>query len=260
MTDTTAAPPARHFVQSLARGLAVLEAFSEDRPRMTLSEVATATGLTRATARRLVLTLHELGYLRSDGREFEPTTRVMDLGYAYMSSHSVWETVRPIVARLAHATQEASSVTVREGYESVYVVRVTSERLMSIGSKIGARLPLSATSTGRVMLADLPPDELDLYFATADRPRFTDRTVTGEAELRVLLDRIREQGWALVDQELETGVRSIAVPLRDRYGVTVAALNVAAHASRVSAGTLKKTSLGLLRAAAAEIEAELARR
>lgn len=248
------------FVQSLERGLAVIKAFSRERPAMTLSEVAKATGLTRAAARRFLLTLAELGYVGCNEREFYLRPRVLELGYAYLSSLKLSDIVEPHMEALVEQVHESSSVSVLDGTEIVYVARVPTKRIMTIALSVGTRLPAYATSMGRVLLADLPPAKLDEYFATAKLTRLTARTVVEPERLRAILSQVRCEGWALVDQELEDGLRSIAVPLRDDSQRAIAALNVSVHAARVSLGELRDRFLPLLRAAAAQINAELAAR
>ncbi|MDA0636014.1 IclR family transcriptional regulator [Nonomuraea sp. MCN248] len=245
-------------VQSLARGLAVIRAFSATAPRLTLSEVARATGLTRAAARRFLLTLTDLGYVRNDGRLFALTPRVLELGYAYLSSLSLPEVAAPHLERLAAEVHESASVAVLDGEDVVYVARVATARIMRVSISIGTRFPAYCTSMGRVLLAGLPPADLDAYLARAGLRRLTPRTVTTPAELREELDGIRERGWAMVDQEMEEGLRSIAAPVRDRSGAVVAAVNVSTHASRTTVQQARRTLLPPLLATAAKIEADLA--
>lgn len=257
--DTAGNGPARNpeFVQALARGLAVLEAFGEAHSRMTLSEVAEETGLHRGTTRRLLLTLVDLGYLRSEGRYFTPTARVLDLGYAYLSRHRMWEPVRPILADLVAHTRESSAIAVLDSHDVMYALRVHTDRIMSIRLDAGARLPAYATSTGRILLAGLPPGDLDAYLESVPRVAHTPRTVTDADQLREVLSHVRVQGWALVEDEMELGVRSLAVPLRDRSHRTIAAVNVSAHAGRVSGDQMLTDVLPPLRKAADAIEAEV---
>ena len=204
------------FVQSLERGLAVLRAFSQDHPALTLSEVARLTGLTRATARRLLLTFAALGYVTADGRRFELTPKVLDLGYAYLSSVGIGQIAEPFMEALSQQVHESVSVAVLDGDEIVYVARVPTKRIMTISLALGSRLPAAATSLGRALLADLPPAELDAFLARVELAPRTDRTITDPDELRATLDDVRRQGWVLLDQELEDGVRSVATALRDR--------------------------------------------
>ena len=247
-----------HFVQSLERGLAVIRAFGPEAPELTLSDVARRTGLTRAAARRFLLTLADLGYVRSDGKRFALTPRVLDLGYAYLSSQSLPEVAEPHLERLAAEVHESSSVSVLDGDDIVYVGRVPTSRIMRVAINVGTRFPAYATSMGRVLLAGLEPDALDAYLARADITPITTRAITGTDALRAELDRVRSQGWALVDQELEEGLRSIAVPIRNG-GRVVAAVNVSAHASRASKDTVRKVLLPPLLRTAANIEADLSR-
>ncbi|TXK35937.1 IclR family transcriptional regulator [Nonomuraea sp. C10] len=244
-------------VQSLARGLAVIRAFSATAPRLTLSEVARATGLTRAAARRFLLTLADLGYVRNDGRLFSLTPRVLELGYAYLSSLSLPEVAAPHLERLAAEVHESASVAVLDGEDVVYVARVATARIMRVSISIGTRFPAYCTSMGRVLLAGLPPADLDAYLDQADLRRLTSRTITVPSALRDELDGIRERGWAMVDQEMEEGLRSIAAPIRDRSGAVVAAVNVSTHASRTTLQQARRTLLPPLLATAAKIEGDL---
>jgi IclR family pca regulon transcriptional regulator len=246
-----------HFVQSLERGLAVIRAFDGEHPELTLSDVARSTGLTRAAARRFLLTLAELGYVRTDGRWFSLSPRVLELGYAYLSSLSLPEVAEPHLERLVGEVRESSSVSVLDGEDIVYVARVPVSRIMTVAISVGTRFPAYATSMGRVMLAGLPQDELERYLASVRIDRLSPRTVTTPAALRDELDRVRGQGWALVDQELEEGLRSVAAPLRDRTGRVVAAVNLSAHASRMSTDSVRRQLVPPLLDAAARIEADL---
>jgi len=248
-----------HFVQSLERGLAVIRAFGADDPELTLSDVARRTGLTRAAARRFLLTLTDLGYVRTDGKQFALTPRVLDLGYAFLSSLTLPEVAEPHLERLAAELRESSSVSVLDGDDIVYVGRVPTSRIMRVAINVGTRFPAYATSMGRVLLAGLPDDQRSAYLERAEIKPLTARAIDNAADLAVELDRVRAQGWALVDQELEEGLRSIAAPIRDAGGRTIAAVNVSAHASRVSAEDIKLTLLPPLLAAAQRIEADLSR-
>jgi IclR family pca regulon transcriptional regulator len=227
-------PPARSdTLQSLERGLAVLQVFSKENPRLTLSAVAGLAGITRATARRILLTLEHLGYVRSEGRLFSLTPRVLSLGFGYLSSLNLWDIAQPFMEELVEQTRESCSAATLDLPDIVYVARVPTRRIMTIALGIGSRLPAHATSMGQVLLADLPDAELDAFLAAAPLARFTERTVVDPDALRASLDVVREQGWSLVDQELEMGLRSIAAPIRGADGRAVAALNVAAAAPRV---------------------------
>ena len=248
------------FVQSLDRGLAVIRCFSSERPSLTLSEVAERTGLTRAAARRFLLTLQELGYVGSTGRQFSLRPRVLALGYAYLSSFSVAQIAQPHLEDLAEELHESCSVSVLDGDDIVYVARASANRIMTIALTVGTRLPPYPTSMGRVLLASLPTSELDAHLQRTSLRKLTERTVVSEAELRQILITVAAQGWAAVDQELEAGVRSIAVPIRDSSGRVVAAINASAHAARVPMRTLERQFLPRLLDAAQQIDAELATR
>jgi IclR family pca regulon transcriptional regulator len=228
----TEARERRQSLQSLERGIAVIQVFSRERPALTLSEVARLTGITRATARRILLTLEDLGHVRSDGRLFSLTPRVLTLGWAYLSSLNLWETAQPLMEELTKQTNESCSAATLDLPDIVYVARVPTSRIMTIALGIGTRLPAHCTSMGRVLLAALPDSELDDFLATARLEGYTDRTITDPDRLRRTIHTVREQGWALVDQELEIGLRSIAAPLRVD-GRTIAAINVSAAAPRV---------------------------
>ncbi len=252
-------PPARNsdFVQSLDRGLAVIRAFGPERERLSLSEVARATGLTRAAARRFLLTLVSLGYVRSDGREFSLRPRVLELGYAYLSGLSLPDVAAPHMEELVARLHESSSISVLDGQHVVYVVRVPTKRIMTVAISVGTRFPAYATSMGRVLLAALPAAELDRYLAEASFAALTDRTVTDPGQLRDLLTEVAGQGYAIVDQELEEGLRAVAAPIRGAADVGMAAINVSAHASRVSMAALREEILPVLLQSAAQIEADL---
>ncbi|WP_238011305.1 IclR family transcriptional regulator [Dactylosporangium sp. AC04546] len=250
-------PRGPDFVQSLERGLAVIRCFDADRPELTLSEVAALTGVTRAAARRFLLTLADLGYVRSDGRQFSLTPRVLELGYAYLSGLSLPAVAEPHLEALVAEVNESSSMSVLDGDDVVYVARVPTSRIMTVMISVGTRFPAYATSMGRVLLAGLPEDELEAYLAKVRLDRLTTRTVPTPAALLAEINRVRAQGWALVDQELEEGLRSVAAPIRDRTGRTVAALNISAAASRTSIDSIRRTLIPPLVATAARIEADL---
>lgn len=219
-------PPGDQFVQSLARGLAVITAFDSDHPEMSLTEVAQRTGFSRATARRFLHTLVELGYMRTDGKTFALTPQVMRLGTAYLSGLGLPQLAQPHLERMSAALGESTSAAVLDGTEIVYVARVATRRIMSVGITVGTRFPAYATSMGRVLLAALDGPALDAYFAEATLVPRTPRTLHTEPALRDEIERVRERGWCLVDQELERGLTSMAAPVRDRAGATVAAVNI----------------------------------
>ncbi len=248
----------REYVQSLERGLAVLRAFGAERPRMTLSEMAVEVGIARATARRFLLTLVRLGYVGSDGKQFWLKAETLSLGYAYLSSLPWWQVAQPFMEEVSADLHESCSASVLEGGEIVYVARVPAKRIMSINLSLGSRLPAYATSMGRVLLAELSADALDSYFAETKLKPLTGRTLSDEACLRQALSLCRKEGFALVDQELEEGLRSIAVPIRDRTGRAIAALNVSTPAGAVAKSEMTKRHLPALRQAAARITESLA--
>jgi IclR family pca regulon transcriptional regulator len=248
------------FVQSLERGLAVIRAFDAEHPELTLSEVARVAGLTRASARRFLRTLAELGYVRSNGRLFALRPRVLELGYAYLSSLSLHEVAQPHLERLVSLLRESSSVSVLDADDVVYVARVPTRRIMTITISVGTRFPAYATSMGRVLLAGQSDEWLDGYFATVELRRLTARTVTDAPALRAELLQVREQGWAFVDEELEEGLRAIAAPINDLSGRVIAAVNVSSPVSRGSADLVRSEFLPHLLAAARGIEEDLGRR
>ena len=243
------------FVRALAKGLAVIEAFDARSPSMTLSDVAKKTGLSRGTARRLLLTLVELGYAGFDGKRFSLQPRALNLGFAYLHSRSLWQLGQPYMVELVERVHESCSIAVLDGSEIVYVARVpTAARIMSINLGIGTRLPAFATSMGRVLLAGLAPEEVKRLLEQASPlPKYTPKTINEPAALLREIDLVRKQGWALVDQELETGLRSIAAPIVDSSARVAAALNIGTHASRCPIQKLTQEVLPLLKQTAASI-------
>jgi len=245
--------PGDSYVQSFARGLEVIRSFSAQSPRQTLSEVAERSGLSRAGARRILLTLQTLGYVVSDGKYFSLTPRILDLGFAYLSSMPIWNLAEPVMASLAGEVGESCSAAVLEGTDIVYVLRVSTHKIMSITLGIGSRLPAYCTSMGRVLLAGLPEEEA-LACLQASRPEpLTRYTVTDLEALRLKIAQTRRQGWCLVNQELEEGLVSMAAPIHDRLGRTVAALNISGQANRTSAKAMQESMLPALLAAAQTI-------
>jgi IclR family pca regulon transcriptional regulator len=248
------------FLQGLERGLAVIRAFSAAAPSLTLSEVARAVGITPATARRILLTLEELGYVRSDNRRFSLTPRVLALGWAYLSSLDLGELAGPFMEELSAKTRESCSIATLDLPDIVYVARVPTSRIMTVALGVGARLPAYPTSMGRVLLSGLSDDELTSYLESLRAESPTDRTVTSADNLRATITKARTDGYALVDQELELGLRSIAAPIRNSRGRIIAALNVSAHASRSTATSLCEEFLPHLQEAAAQITTALTQR
>jgi IclR family transcriptional regulator, pca regulon regulatory protein len=247
----------REFVASLARGLAVLRAFSKEAREMTLSEVAQRTGLTRAAARRFLLTLEALGYVASDGRRFRLTPKVLDLGFSYLSSMEFWDVAMPYMEEVSATIHESCSASVLEGCDIVYVARVPTKRIMSVALAIGARLPAITTSMGRVLLAQLADDALHKHLGSCPVRRRTEHTVTDPAALQGILRTVGQQGWCLVDQELEEGLISIAVPVRNKRGRVLAAMNASTHASRTTPEEVVRSYLPVLQQAARKIAAAM---
>jgi IclR family pca regulon transcriptional regulator len=246
------------FVEALARGLDVLTCFSETRPRMTLADVAAETGLARPTARRLLLTLEELGYVRVDDGAFTLTPKVMRLGIAYVGSLGLWDVARPHLSALVEQTHESSSMAQLDGSDIVYVARVAVPKIIALRVSIGTRFPALQTSQGKVLLAALDPESLSAAIAEPSRsglPPFPGRT---PADIAKELIGVRARGWALADEELAPGVRSIAAPVRDAAGTVRAAMNVTVHAAETSLDTLVNDHLPRLLRAAGEVSADWA--
>ena len=258
-THDDAVAPGPTFVQSLARGLAVIRAFDADHPELTLSEVARATGLNRAATRRFLHTLVELGYVRTDGRVFALRPRVLELGYSYVSSLSLPELALPTMERLVEQVHESCSMAVLDDDEIVYVARVPTKRIMSVAISVGTRFPAYATSMGRVLLAHQDPQWLDSYLAKVSLEPITPRTVRTRDELVAILDQIRRDGYCLVDEELEKGLRALAAPIWGAQGRVAAAINVSAHTSRGSAKAIRNELLPPLLDTARAISADVTR-
>ncbi len=252
--------PERDYVQSLSRGLTVLQAFNAERPAMTLADMARATGLTRATARRLLHTLVALGFVCTDGRTFELTPRVLNLGFAYVSSLQLPDIAQPFMEALSDRVHESVSASVLDGAQIVYVARVNTQRIMGISLAIGSRLPAAWTSMGRVLLAGLTDAQLDEFLGGLVITGLTPHSIIDIDALRSEIRAVRSQGYALLDQELEEGIRSVAAPLRDRRGRTLAAVNVGTHAARVTLKELRGVILPDLLSTARSIETQLAKR
>ncbi len=246
------------FVQSLARGLQVIRSFGHDRTQMTLSDIARQTGLTRAAARRFLLTLQDLGYVRSDGRIFSLTPRVLELGYAYLSGLSLTQVAEPHVEDLVARVHESSSVAVLDEDDIVYVVRVPTKRIMTVAISVGTRFPAYATSMGRVLLAALEPADLQARLGRTTLEPLTSRTVTDRSRLIEIIEQVRSQGYATTDQELEDGLRSAAAPIHDHGGRVIAAINASAQAPRVTIEQLRRKILPEVLETASRIERDLA--
>jgi IclR family pca regulon transcriptional regulator len=242
-----------NFVTALARGLAVIQAFDHIRPRMTLAQVAQIVDLPRAAARRSLLTLKELGYVASDGKLFYLTPATLRLGFSYLASQPLSQIAQPYVNRLRERFQESSSVSVLDSDEIIYIARATAIRLLSSALNLGARLPAYCTSMGRVLLSSMDAEQLDAYFKSVRLIRFTDRTVTSEKELRKIVAQVRDAGYCIIDQEREIGLRSIAVPVRNRTGKVIAAMNISGQAGRLEISQMRTDLLPALQATAGEI-------
>ncbi|MYM94987.1 IclR family transcriptional regulator domain-containing protein [Duganella vulcania] len=241
------------FMTSLARGLAVVRAFSDSRKPQTIANISQKTGIPRAAVRRCLHTLRELGYVDAELNNFSLRPKVLTLGYSYLSSTPLTVSAQPYLNNISRALNESSSLAVLDDDEVLYVARAATSRVMSVALNTGSRLPAYCTSLGRVMLAYLPPAELDQYLArTALRP-MTENTVVNQKRLREILAGVRQAGYAINDEELELGLRSIAVPVRGASGTVLAALNVGAQASRVSVKQLEKEFLPVLLRGAQEL-------
>jgi IclR family pca regulon transcriptional regulator len=242
-------------VQSLARGLAVLRAFDRDHSSMSLAAIAARSGLSRAAARRLVLTLQHLGYVRAAGRDFAVSPQVLELGFGYLGSLDLTDLAQPLMVDLSRRVDESCSMAVLDGQSIVYVARVPVRKVMTVSLRVGARLPAFCTSMGRVLLAGLTGAELDAWLEACKIIPHTEHTVSDRRQLRRLIEEARAQGCAYVEQELELGLCSIAVPVRNRDGQVVAALNIgmrfdagARHrAIEVLAPALRETAIAIER-------------
>jgi IclR family transcriptional regulator, pca regulon regulatory protein len=246
------------FVEALARGLDVLACFDADHPAMSLTEVATAAGLARPTARRLLLTLEELGYVRASAGAFRLTPKVLTLGMAYVGALGLWDVARPHLQALVSRTGESSSMAQLDGSDIVYVARVSVPKIIALRVEIGTRFPATRTSQGKVLLAALSPDQLAATLAEPSRSGLPPSTGRTPDQLREELTAVRARGWALADEELAPGVRSVAVPVRDRDGVVQAAANVTVHAAETTTEQLLRDHLPLLLRTAGDIGADWA--
>jgi len=254
MNDQILKPGDRDYVGALASGLDVLQAFDAEHRRMTLSEVATCTEMDRAKARRLLLTLHALGFVKRSARQFELTPRVLQLGYAYQASNQYRIVIQQQLEAITEELGESSSLAVLDADDVVYVVRSAARhRLMAITLSVGTRLPAAYTSMGRVLLAQLSEVEVSAFLERVELEAFTVFSITSPAALKQEIDRVRENGYAIVDQELDSGLRSVAVPVFSGTGELVGAINISTNAARVDMETLKGVYLRRLEAAAAAV-------
>lgn len=247
------------FVEALARGLEVITSFTPAATRLTVSDVAARTGLARPTARRLLLTLEQLGYVNSHDGEYSLTTKVLELGTAYIGAVGMWEVAQPHLEGLVDRTGESSSIAQLDGSDIVYVARVPVPKIIALVVHIGTRFPAVATSMGKVLLSDLPGRTLDDVLALPSKSGIVAHHVPSRGQLDRELATIRKRGWALSDERLARGVRSVAAPIRNAQGDTVAAVNVTVHAAETSIETLTEVYLPMLLETAADITAEWSR-
>ncbi len=241
------------FMTSLARGLAVVKAFSDQRRAMTIAQISHKTGIPRAAVRRCLYTLKQLGYADSEANNFFLKPKILTLGYSYLSSTPLTVSAQPCLNQLSRTLNESCSLAVLEDNEVLYISRSQTSRVLSVALNAGSRLPAYCTSLGRVLLAGLSEPALDQYLAKAKLVAYTDRTVVNEARLREIIAETRQRGYTIVEEELEIGLRSIAVPVRGASGATMAALNIGAQATRVSRAQLEQTFLPALLTAASEL-------
>jgi len=251
-------PQDKEFMATLAKGLAVLGSFGKQRPAMTLSQAAQATGLSRATARRILRTLAELGYVAQNGREFSLSSGILKLGFSYLATQNWIEQATPLMRQLSAQFHESCSAAVLEGTEIVYVARFPAHRIMSVTLAVGTRLPAFHTSLGRIQLGYLDQAELWRRLRSLDIEAYTPSTIT---DVQALFDRVQEdhaQGFSIVDEELERGLRSIAVPIKDRLGQAIAGLNVSTHSTRTTRNEMRERFLPSLRMLAEQISLSVA--
>jgi IclR family pca regulon transcriptional regulator len=234
------------FVESLARGLKVIRAFSTSQLAFTVSDMATATDLARPTARRLLLTLEQLGYVRSHNGLYMLTPQILDLGMSYINAQGMWDIARPHLESLVSRTKESSSMSQLDGSDIVYIARVSVPKIIGLSVQIGTRFPALATSMGHVLLSEMPTKQLDEVLATPSQSRVIPRVKPSRKELNVTLAEVRSRGWALSDERLSLGIRSIAAPVRDASGAIIAAVNVTVNAAETPLAKLRSSHLPLL--------------
>ena len=245
------------FMTSLARGLAVLTAFSDQRRTLTIAQISHKTGIPRAAVRRCLHTLKQLGYASSDANNYALKPKVLTLGYSYLSSTPLTVSAQPCLDHISRTLHESCSLAVLEQGQVLYVARSSTSRIMSVALNVGSRLPAYCTSLGRAILAHLPEADLDVYFAHTELRAFTEQTVVSEKRLREILAGIRTTGHAVLEEELEVGLRSIAVPVRGASGSVVAALNIGAQATRVTRAQMEREFLPMLLKGSQELSALL---
>mgnify|MGYP000595277647 FL=1 len=246
------------FVQSFARGLSIITCFSADNPVMTLSEIAERVNLSRAAARRFLLTLENLGYVSLDGRNFQLTAKVLDLGYGYLSSLSLPEIAQPHLEVLASRVHESASASVLDGTDIIYIARVPIRRIMSVKINIGTRMPAHATSMGRVLLAGLATPDLKAMISNLEILKYTHNTITSKSVLLQEINKVKAQGWSINDQELEYGLRSIAVPIFNKAEEIIASINISTTAQSNSLESMEAMFLPELKLTARKISDDLA--
>jgi IclR family pca regulon transcriptional regulator len=249
----------RDYVGSLARGLEVLRAFNRTRRKMTLSEVATETGNTRAGARRILLTLVREGYAVADGRLFDLTPQVLELGFSVLSSKGAWDIARPFIEHLSADIRESVSAAVLDDYSVVYVSGTQFHRVISVGITVGRRFPAHVTATGRILLSSLPDEQWPAMLDAITLTKMTERTVTNKKEFAKILQDVRQKGWALVNQELEEGLMSIAVPVYQSSGSIIGAVNVGIPTIRMTPEGMVNEILPKLQATVQDISNALRR-
>lgn len=247
------------FIQSLERGLAVIQAFSSEYPTLTVSEASKITEFSRPSVRRILLTLESLGYLTSINGHFSLTARVLSLGYSYISSKNIWEMAHQHMKDLVDKTDESTSISVLDDTEIVYVARIHTKRIMKISLNVGSRLPAYATSMGQVLLAHLSPSELEDYFHKIELNSFTGETIIDKPQLMDRLQEIRDTGWVSVEQQLEVGLSSIAAPIRNAEGNVIAAINISAQTGRINKKTREENFIPLLLQTANQISMDLSK-
>jgi IclR family pca regulon transcriptional regulator len=252
--------PSAGYVQAFARGLSVIHSFGPDSPSQTLSQVAEATGLDRAGARRFLLTLENLGYVRREGRSFHLTPRILELGYSYLSTLPLRTIAEPIVRELVQEVNESSSISVLDGSDIVYIVRVPVKKIMTITLSIGSRVPAYCTAMGRILLGGLPQKEIHLILKNSTITRYTRYTITSHPKIVKVIMADRAKGWSMCNQELEEGICSLAVPLTAGDGKAVAAMNITANLSRTTPSEMVSKFLPRLRKAAERINLSLRHR
>lgn len=246
------------YMQSLERGLQVIQVFSEKNNALTVTEAAKLAGLSRPATRRILLTLEHLGFAEAQNGVYRLTARTLSLGYAYLSSNNKWSIAHSYMREFVEKTEESCSISILDGSDVLYVARVSTKRIMSINLDVGSRLPAYATSMGHVLLANLPEDELEHQLDSIGFEKFTDKTIDNKEELKKVLKEVQVKGWGGVDQQFEEGLRSIAVPIQDGQGKVIAAINCSAHAGRISKQVLREEFLPVLQECARKISTALA--